>query len=109
MQSVNIVKWVTEHQIAPRLIDLFFQKSNFLLLAYRKRDKREPREVDGIKPLIEEKLAVQRLQLIYSSDESTGDEASGEKPNMVGVKEEDSNGVKCVGEGVNDVKDAVKN
>ena len=70
MQSVNSVKWVMEHQIAPRLIDLFFQKSNFLLLADRKRNKREPREVDRIKPLIEENVAVQRLQLIYSSDES---------------------------------------
>jgi hypothetical protein len=87
-----------------KLVEVFPDRKNLgrtVRVAYSKRDKREPKEVYRNKPLIEEKVAVQRLQLIYSSDESTAGKAAEEERNEVDVTEE---GIKDLEEGANDVK-----
>ena len=87
-----------------KVVEVFPVRRNLVRtvrVAYRKKDKREPKEVYRSKPLIEEKVAVQRLQLIYSSDESVGDRAEEEEPKVVEVQEKDSNKVIDVKEGAN--------
>ena len=95
-----------------KVVEVFPDRRNLVRtvrVAYRKRDKREPKEVYRSKPLIEEKVAVQRLQLIYSSDESVGDIAVEEEPNEVEASEKDSIEVNDANEGANDEKVAEKN
>ena len=75
---------------------------------YRKRDQREPKEVYRSKPLIEEKVAVQRLQLIQSSNEEE-DKAEKITENITSAVDETLDKIKPEVEEPNKFDDNIEN